>query len=76
MNWEDEGILLSKIKFRENASIINLVQMWKEEESRQKLIKLAELRKQVVKEEIENLSSMDEVKARIMGISEDEVLEG
>ena len=50
--------------------------MWKEEESRQKLIKLAELRKQVVKEEIENLSSMDEVKARIMGISEDEVLEG
>ena len=24
MNWEDEGILLSKIKFRENASIINV----------------------------------------------------
>tara|TARA_R110002020_G_scaffold313709_1_gene528936 strand:+ start:201 stop:1325 length:1125 start_codon:yes stop_codon:yes gene_type:complete len=65
-----------KNQIKENASIINLVQMWKEEESRQKLIKLAELRKQVVKEEIENLSSMDEVKARIMGISEDEVLEG
>ena len=24
MNWEDEGFLLSKIKFRENASIINV----------------------------------------------------
>ena len=65
-----------KNQIKENASIINLVQMWKEEESRKKLIKLAELRKQVIKEEVENISSMDEVKARIMGISEDEVLEG
>ena len=24
MNWEDEGFLLSKIKFRENANIINV----------------------------------------------------
>jgi len=65
-----------KNQIKENASIINLVQMWKEEESRQKLMELAELRKQIVKEEIENLSSMDEVKARIMGISEGEILEG
>ena len=65
-----------KNQIKENASIINLVQMWKEEESRKKLIQLAELRKQVVKEEVKNISSMDEVKARILGISEDEVLEG
>ncbi len=65
-----------KNQIKENASIINLVQMWKEEESRQKLIELAELRKKVVKDEISNLSTMDEVKARIMGISEDEVLNG
>ena len=65
-----------KNQIKENASIINLVQMWKEEESRKKLIKLAELRKQVVKEEVKNISSMDEVKARILGISEDEILEG
>ena len=50
--------------------------MWKEEESRKKLIALAELRKKGVKKEIQKLSSMDEVKARIMGISEDEVLNG
>ena len=24
MNWEDEGFLLSKIKFRENANIVNV----------------------------------------------------
>tara|TARA_B100000508_G_C11450510_1_gene273763 strand:- start:344 stop:1468 length:1125 start_codon:yes stop_codon:yes gene_type:complete len=65
-----------KNQIKENASIINLVQLWKEEESRKKLIQLAELRKQIVKDEIKNISSMDEVKARILGISEDEILEG
>jgi hypothetical protein len=63
-----------KNQIKENASIINLVQLWKEEESREKLIKLAELRKQVVSDEVERLSSMDEVKARILGLSEDEAL--
>ena len=65
-----------KNQINANASIINLVEMWKEEESRKKLIRLAELRKKSVKEEIKKLSSMDEVKARVMGISEDEVLNG
>lgn len=66
---------LSKL-VKQNASILNLVQMWKEEESREKLIQLAEKRKKVVKKEIEKLSSIDEVKARIMGITEDEILNG
>ena len=65
-----------KNQIKENASIINLVQLWKEEESRHKLIKLAELRKKSIKDEVEKLSTMDEVKARIMGITEDEVLNG
>jgi hypothetical protein len=50
--------------------------MWKEEESREKLILLAEKRKKVIKKEIEKLSTIDEVKARIMGITEDEILNG
>ena len=65
-----------KNQIKANASIINLVEMWKEEESRLKLIKLAELRKKAIKNEIKKLSSMEEVKARVMGISEDEVLNG
>jgi hypothetical protein len=63
-------------EIKQNASILNLVQLWKDEESRAKLIQLAEKRKKVVKKEIRNLSSMDEVKARIMGITEDEILNG
>jgi len=66
---------LSK-QIKENASILNLVQMWKEEESRIQLIKLAERRKAMVKNEIDRLSTMDEIKCRILGISEDEVLNG
>ena len=67
---------LLKRQIKENASILNLVQMWKEEESRKDMIKLAEIRKKAVKEEIERLSTLDEVKARILGISKDEVLNG
>ncbi len=66
---------LSK-QIKENASILNLVQMWKEEENREKMIKLADLRKQSLLEETENLASMDEIKARIMGLTEDEILNG
>jgi hypothetical protein len=66
---------LSK-QVKETASIINLVQMWKEEESRNKLLKMAEMRKQVVEKEIDRLSSMDEIKAKILGISKDEILNG
>jgi hypothetical protein len=65
-----------KSQIKENASIISLVQMWKEEESRKKSIDLAEIRKKDLKKEIKNLSTMDEVKARILGLSEDEVLNG
>jgi len=36
------------------------VQLWKEEETRKKLIELAELRKKAVASEITNLSEMDE----------------
>ena len=66
---------LSK-QIKENASILNLVEMWKDEESRHKMIKLAEIRKKALEEEVERLSSMDEIKCRIMGLTEEEVLNG
>ena len=66
---------LSK-QVKETASIINLVQMWKEEESRTKLLKMAEMRKQSIEKEIDRLSTMDEVKCKILGISKDEILNG
>ena len=66
---------LSK-QIKETASIINLVQMWKEEESRAKLLKMAEIRKKSIEKEIDRLSTMDEVKCKILGISTDEILNG
>ena len=70
---EKRSARLSK-QVKENASIVNLVQLWKEEESRKKLIALAEMRKKVVEKETEKLSSIDEIKARILGLSQEEVL--
>ena len=63
-----------KKQLQENASILNLVEMWKEEESRKQLIQLTELRKKTLKDEMEKLSGMDEVRARIMGLTDDEAL--
>lgn len=61
---------------KENASILNLVQMWKDEETRKEMIKMADMRREVLKSEIGRLSSMDDVKARIFGLTEEEVLDG
>ena len=72
---EKRSTRLSK-EIKENASILNLVELWKEEESREKLLKMAEIRRSILKDEVERLSTMDEVKARIMGLDEDEVIDG
>ena len=61
---------------KENASILNLVLMWKDEESRNEMLKMADMRREVLKGEIGRLSSMDDVKARIFGLTEEEVLDG
>lgn len=66
---------LSK-QVKDTASIINLVQMWKEEDGRMKLIKMAEMRKKSLEKEIDRLSSMDEIKCKILGIYKDEILNG
>ena len=66
---------LSK-QIKENASILNLVQLWKDEESRLELIKMAEKQKQSIEEEVARLSTLDEVKCRIMGLTEEEAING
>ena len=66
---------LSK-QINDNASILNLVETWKEEQGRRELIKMAELRKKVIKDAVEELSTMDQVKARIFGLSEEDAING
>lgn len=65
-----------KDKIKENASILSLVEMWKFEKTRKEMIDIAEKQKQLLKNEIEKLSTMDELKARLFGISESEILNG
>ena len=72
---EKRSSRLSK-QIQDNASILNLVETWKDEEGRKELIRIAELRKKVIKDEIVKLSTMDDIKARIFGLSEEEALNG
>jgi hypothetical protein len=60
----------------ENASILNLVQAWKDEDRRKGIIALAEAQKKNLHEEAKKLSSMDELKAVIRGINIDEMVHG
>ena len=57
----------------ENASILNLVYAWKQEENRERMIALAERQREALKEEVEKLSSVDEFKAIIRGIDPKEI---
>ena len=63
-------------QIKETASILNLVALWKDEENRNNMVRLAELRKGALKNELVRLSSLDEIKCKILGISEDEILNG
>jgi hypothetical protein len=58
----------------ENASILNLVFAWKQEEYRAKMIALAEKQKESLSEEVEKMSSVEEWKAVIKGLDPREVL--
>jgi len=58
----------------ENASILNLVQAWKQEDYRIRMISLAEKQKESLAEEVEKMTSIEEWKAIIKGLDPREVL--
>lgn len=63
-----------KNKQRENASIISLVQMFQDEEERKNMVRIAEMQKQLVKTEADRLEGMAAFKARVLGISQEDVV--
>jgi hypothetical protein len=63
-----------KNKQRENASIISLVQMFQDEEERKNMVRIAEMQKQLVKTEADRLEGMAAFKARVLGISQEDVI--
>jgi phage gpG-like protein len=61
-------------KQQQNSNILALVQLFQEEEERKVMIKIAEMQKQVAREEADNLESMPDWKARVLGISKEDVI--
>ena len=59
---------------KENASFLSIVQLFQEEEERKNMVRIAEMQKLAVKEECEKLEGMAEWKARILGISQQDVI--
>jgi len=58
----------------DNTSILDLLSYWKDYERRQHLLKLANTRDEELKEEIERLKSLDEIKLEIFGINPRELM--
>lgn len=63
-----------KARTKENASILSIVHLFQEKEERDNMIRIAEMQKQTIKKEAERLEGMAEWKARILGISQDDVI--
>jgi hypothetical protein len=63
-----------KSRQKENASILSIVQLFQEQDERQNMVRIAEMQKELVKEEANRLEGMSEWKASDLGIYQDDVI--
>lgn len=63
-------------QMNETASVLNLVQLWTEEETRIGMLKLAELEQKAIAAEVDKLIDMPEIKARIFGLTKNGIKYG
>lgn len=63
-----------KAQGEQNGNIFALVEAFRDKEERDRMIKMADLQNKLVEDEADRLESMDEFKARILGISKRELL--
>lgn len=59
-----------------HASILNLVQTWREEKSRLKYLVVADLRKQDLEKAVDELTSVADIRARVLGLDRREIIDG
>lgn len=59
-----------------SASVARLIEWWREEEERQKALKIAERQHEEDKEEVVRIETLPDIKARVLGISTSEMLHG
>lgn len=57
-----------------NASVLNLVGMWRGEEQRKKMLIYAEIEKESLSKEVDRFAEMDDIRAGIFGISKEELI--
>ena len=60
-------------KQHQNASILNLVQLFQEEEERKVMLKIAHMQKELISKEADELESMPDWKARVLGLKKEGV---
>jgi hypothetical protein len=56
---------------KSNASILQLVEAWREEKTRKRVLQLAKQKKNAVKDEINKIDTMDEFTAQIFGLNKE-----
>ena len=69
----DRGARLAN-RQKENASFLSIVQLFQEEEERHNMVRIAEMQKEIIKEEAQRLEGMAAWKARVLGIGIEDVL--
>ena len=57
-----------------NASILSIIEEWRTYEGRQKLLKIAEMRKRLVGDEFDRLEGLSDLKVRLIGVDKSMVL--
>ena len=57
-----------------NASIISLVQLFQDEEERKIMIKMAQMQKQIIRKEANEVEKMPDWKSRVLGISKEDAM--
>jgi hypothetical protein len=63
-----------KSKSKENASILSIVQLFQEQDERNNMVRIAEMQKELVKDEAHRLEGMSEWKSRVLGVHIDDVV--
>lgn len=63
-----------KNRHKDNSSILSLVKVFQNETDRKRMVEMAEKQKLIIAEEADRIENMDVWKARVLGISKDEVI--
>ena len=61
-------------KQQQNASVLNLVLLFQEEEERNVMIKIAEMQRELVSKEADDMESMPDWKARVLGLRKEDLI--